>query len=87
MVVIGLQSDFNNGIILQFGYALNVSNGGKVMFPVSFLHCARCVQNIVNSGYAFINIISVDLSYISYSLRLASGGASTFPVMWIAIGY
>ena len=78
---------FNNGIILQFGYALNVSNGGTVMFPVSFLHYARCVQNIVNSGYAFINIISAGISSITYSLRLANGGSATFPVMWIAIGY
>ena len=57
------------------------------MFPVSFLHYARCVQNIVNSGYAFINIISVDLSSITYSLRLANGGSATFPVIWIAIGF
>lgn len=57
------------------------------MFPVSFLHYARCIQNIVNSGYAFINIISVNLSSITYSLRLSNEGSATFPVMWIAIGY
>lgn len=78
---------FNNGIILQFGYALNVSNGGTVMFPVSFLHYARCVQNIVNSGYAFINIISAGISSITYSIRVATGASATLPVIWIAIGY
>lgn len=57
------------------------------MFPVSFLHYARCVQNIVNSGYAFINIISVDVSSITYSLRTGNGDSATLPVMWIAIGY
>lgn len=57
------------------------------MFPVSFLHYARCIQNIVNSGYAFINIISVNLSSITYSLRLSNEDSATFPVMWIAIGY
>lgn len=57
------------------------------MFPVSFLHYARCVQNIVNSGYAFINIISANVSSITYSVRLAGGGSATFPVMWIAIGF
>ena len=77
----------NNGIILQFGYALNVSNGGTVMFPISFLNYARCVQNIVNTGYAFINIISADVSSITYSIRLASGAGATSHVMWMAMGF
>lgn len=64
-----------------------MANGGTVTFPISFLYFARCVQNVVNSGYEFINIISVDNSSASYSIRLATGQGTTAHVMWIAIGF
>ena len=77
----------NNGIIIQWGYSLNVPYGSKIYFPISFNQFARCIPSVVNTGYLFINTIEIQNPYFSASVYTSAGQQISSNILWIAVGY
>ena len=46
--LVGLLSELNNGIVFQYGFAVNRSNAAIVTYPIAFSSCRAIVISTIN---------------------------------------
>lgn len=78
---------FTNGVILQWGYSINIPYGQEIKFPISFTQFARCTVNLINPYYCFINTIAVTNASFSTSVYTDAKQCISGNIMWLAIGF
>lgn len=79
--------DFNNGVIITWGYVINIAYNVPVYFPITYTTLVRMAISTINDGYMFINIPVVINSYFTTRSTLSNTQNTTGTVMWISIGF